>query len=228
MRLSTEREGISRDVVSIHAPTRGATRPVLHMYQCRLVSIHAPTRGATSIIGIVFNSDVQFQSTHLQEVRRFQLWNIVGLPKFQSTHLQEVRLRPLKCSALRGEFQSTHLQEVRHCLRKYSCNRWIVSIHAPTRGATKHTVFWNAHQVGFNPRTYKRCDVCETRHIRMILVSIHAPTRGATITWSRGIWCWSCFNPRTYKRCDIHFAGHFGTAPKVSIHAPTRGATFWK
>src|SRR3990167_8029621 len=35
------------DGVSIHAPTRGATKTILHLYNISYVSIHAPTRGAT-------------------------------------------------------------------------------------------------------------------------------------------------------------------------------------
>ena len=34
-------------VISIHAPTRGATRSGMHPKMNHLISIHAPTRGAT-------------------------------------------------------------------------------------------------------------------------------------------------------------------------------------
>ena len=34
-------------LVSIHAPTRGATLSMMLTFGCSLVSIHAPTRGAT-------------------------------------------------------------------------------------------------------------------------------------------------------------------------------------
>ena len=38
--------------ISIHAPTRGATRPLVKGILRHLISIHAPTRGATVTLGI--------------------------------------------------------------------------------------------------------------------------------------------------------------------------------
>src|SRR5665647_2031554 len=49
--------------VSIHAPTRGATRYCVNGYPRLTVSIHAPTRGATNIYSSSFIPPV-FQSTH--------------------------------------------------------------------------------------------------------------------------------------------------------------------
>ena len=36
-------------VISIHAPARGATNPVLNLHKIPKISIHAPARGATLI-----------------------------------------------------------------------------------------------------------------------------------------------------------------------------------
>ena len=106
------------------------------------------------------------------------------------------------------EFQSTLLQEERHsptCCHKFSVK---ISIHAPTRGATKATL-------------------CIPL---MLSISIHAPTRGATFTTSKSkegeeIFQSTLlqeerqhphpvlqphpydFNPRSYKRSDVMFAG---------------------
>src|SRR5690606_20071634 len=78
-----------------------------------------------------------------------------------------------------------------------------VSIHAPTRGATR------------------RAGVQEQMDR---LVSIHAPTRGATRWQSAGQWPGRCFNPRSHEGSDD--PGYRRCAgPGVSIHAPTRGAT---
>ncbi len=41
---------INLTIISIHAPTRGATRYQAHQYQNMIISIHAPTRGATAIL----------------------------------------------------------------------------------------------------------------------------------------------------------------------------------
>ena len=77
--------------ISIHAPTRGATQDLGEIILRDAISIHAPTRGATYTIKQLFNRRRTFQST---------------LP--------------------RGErlYRSFDEQEVR------------ISIHAPTRGAT--------------------------------------------------------------------------------------------
>ena len=99
-------------------------------------------------------------------------------------------------------FQSTHPRGVRLSGTILSCLIIVVSIHAPTRGATTKNI-----PPGYN--TY---------------VSIHAPTRGATrftASHSNG----NRFNPRTHEGCDIA-RNNLLTKDWVSIHAPTRGATF--
>ena len=121
-------------------------------------------------------------------------------------------------------FQSTHLREVRPSFCSKRTFPGIVSIHAPTRGATITTKLSFRRLKSFNPRTYERCDVAmdcresalvfQSTHLREVrhgsrlafrgslVVSIHAPTRGATI-----------------------FAAVPLRQTFVSIHAPTRGAT---
>ena len=81
----------------------------------------------------------------------------------------------------------------------------MVSIHAPTRGATYHP--YNLLQLGcsFNPRTYTRCD-CYPQHLYQL-------------QWG--------FNPRTYTRCDNKACSLYHSVVCVSIHAPTRGATIY-
>ena len=57
-------------IISIHAPTRGATC-VGNQLPCAIhISIHAPTRGATSADAKSSNDFPRFQSTLLQEERR--------------------------------------------------------------------------------------------------------------------------------------------------------------
>ena len=60
-------------IVSIHAPTRGATESTLSCCHGRNVSIHAPTRGATGRI-INLTKLSMFQSTHPLGVRLFLLF----------------------------------------------------------------------------------------------------------------------------------------------------------
>ena len=72
----------------------------------------------------------------------------------------------------------------------------VVSIHAPTRGATGDSLTKLAHSVGFNPRPHAGGDSG-----------------------------WRTFNPRPHAGGDCQNAAH-GCLFHVSIHAPTRGATY--
>ena len=77
----------------------------------------------------------------------------------------------------------------------------MISIHAPTRGATKPGNF-STSQIYFNPRSHERSDAPSKDSEDNDNISIHAPTRGAT----KYYFYWR------YKEY-------------ISIHAPTRGAT---
>ena len=77
-----------------------------------------------------------------------------------------------------------------------------VSIHAPTKGATKKL----------------------QRFFRWTMVSIHAPTKGATPASPVRLSMCSRFNPRSHEGSDEKDK-NIATIPVVSIHAPTKGAT---
>ena len=79
----------------------------------------------------------------------------------------------------------------------------IVSIHAPTRGATTHRSRSAACDAVSIHAPTRGATVGSRGHRKAVGVSIHAPTRGAT------------------EGCRDSYHGIF-----VSIHAPTRGATF--
>ena len=123
----------------------------------------------------------------------------------QSTHPHGVRLYSAYEADCNFEFQSTHPHGVRPWNFRTDIRLSIVSIHAPTRGATL-------------PFQHMDTSACH--------VSIHAPTRGATMMWGFFKKILIGFNPRTHTGCDNAF---FDAKPrrKVSIHAPTRGATFY-
>ena len=103
---------------------------------------------------------LQFQSTHLREVRLNMLDYI--LPKgliFQSTHLREVRRGLYTNYFLHRDFNPRTYERCDpfESLIKY---KGVISIHAPTRGATENL------PLGLSSD---------------IIISIHAPTRGATV-----------------------------------------------
>ena len=82
------------------------------------------------------------------------------------------------------------------------CYDHVISIHAPTRGATAQA----------------RDKCIQT------MISIHAPTRGATLVLTSCRSSCFDFNPRSHERSDSFLIVQ---APRffISIHAPTRGAT---
>ncbi len=85
----------SRDIVeitiSIHAPTRGATWLTSSSFSCVTISIHAPTRGATSSDPDDRYRRVDFnpRSYKRSDNCRGEVW--VAAYRFQSTLLQEER-----------------------------------------------------------------------------------------------------------------------------------------
>ena len=122
------------------------------------VSIHAPTRGAT-FSGIAVPSLAVFQSTRPHGARHVFCFYCFHFALFQSTRPHGARLpNPrVRISVL------------------------YVSIHAPTRGATKELI----------TQQHK------------IMVSIHAPTRGATSLTQKGAVKMAGFNPRAHTGRDL-------------------------
>ena len=102
----------------------------------------------------------EFQSTHPHGVRHYELKVTDGDAVFQSTHPHGVRLGEVWFCWL-GRHGGFNPRTHTGCdSRSYTQHVFImVSIHAPTRGATLHGPVLR----------------------RGIRVSIHAPTRGATI-----------------------------------------------
>ena len=129
---------MSAEKISIHAPTRGATS-----YGCKpddgyAISIHAPTRGATLPLCLIFISSGDFNPR-----------------SHKGSDLCRLRISmPIQI------FQSTLPQGERQASRAVQYLSSVISIHAPTRGATR-----SFKAKGFN-----------------IKISIHAPTRGATLS----------------------------------------------
>ena len=101
---------------------------------------------------------------------------------------------------------------------------FIISIHAPTNGATCPLIRPLTHKVFQSTlrRTERR-----NCHIYLPLIndiSIHAPTNGATSSDHTGRPSYLYFNPRSDERSDSSLRSNKSNA-KISIHAPTNGAT---
>ena len=144
------------------------------------ISIHAPTRGATLFVAVKVWYPI-FQSTLPREERLCAGFSLYLCTDFNPRSHERSDMRSVTQKCINCEFQSTLPREERlYCCfpfvgRVYFNPRshersddssgnsvWdnLISIHAPTRGATKKSV-----------------DSGD-----MMSISIHAPTRGATIS----------------------------------------------
>ena len=224
VRLGVAWRSVPGQLVSIHAPTRGATFFSMTLMLFAKVSIHAPTRGATvTDVESRPPDDVSIHAptrgaTRVPRNRVVPLW-------FQSTHPHGVRLNPpLYLIQIYSSFNPrTHT----------GCDK-------SDKGYVKRVVFQSTHPHGvrpsfqrgttllrgFNPRTHTGCDSVylivlipkskfQSTHPHGVrrfrtwfgeyhcYVSIHAPTRGATIQHDDLRLHYICFNPRTHTGCDV-------------------------
>ena len=165
---------------------------------------------------------------------------------FQSTLPQRERhlSRPHTCTL--QKFQSTLPQRERRFQFYDNLSQFTISIHAPTKGATRynatsktsrrisiHAPTKGATNGGnmFNFEVYisihaptKGATITDSGTWQVPKISIHAPTKGATGHRSRHAPGRIHFNPRSHKGSDWYVAPicHRGW---ISIHAPTKGAT---
>ena len=144
------------------------------------VSIHAPTRGATRQ-STRTKPNKKFQSTHPHGVRQRYIDGIRQMLMFQSTHPHGVRQARSRRVWLRVWFQSTHPHGVRRrgvtfryvllfcfnprthtgCDAKYLQNNFIQSMFQSTHPhGVRHSLLTKfAIMVSFNPRTHTGCDL---------------------------------------------------------------------
>ena len=101
----------------------------------------------------------RFQSTHPHGVRPPESAKAIISKMFQSTHPHGVRRIPRPHRPYKTRFQSTHPHGVRRDSFGGAFNDIAVSIHAPTRGATRgrisgihvHYTFQSTHPHGVRP-----------------------------------------------------------------------------
>ena len=101
-----------------------------------LVSIHAPTRGATPTNKHIMETNKSFNPRTYKRCDYFCFFHKVNNKCFNPRTYK-------RCDGF---------------LLMYFFASSTVSIHAPTRGATRMQALHHHFLVGFNPRTYKRCD----------------------------------------------------------------------
>ena len=174
--------GDSANIISIHAPPRGATRRVAGSSRPRRISIHAPPRGATcsSMPGCFLPT--LFQFTPLREGRRFSLSSASVPAPFQFTPLREGRRVFPIIVAFSSYFNS---RPSARGDRSSSCRPSSAALYFNSRPSARGDGTRRVLGVlesYFNSRPSARGD----DGVRLVLavrpISIHAPPRGATAT----------------------------------------------
>ena len=149
-----DREDVTK--ISIHAPTKGATKTGNYGDDIIKISIHAPTKGAT-IQELRSDVDRLFQSTLPRRERRTRSVKTLMSNNFNPRSHE-------------GSDAQLYL-----CLKIPA-----ISIHAPTKGAT-HDTCMSILLLRFQstlPRRERR--TMPEVSIPSQQISIHAPTKGAT------------------------------------------------
>ena len=189
-------------IISIHAPTRGATpyglltanvrlfqstllqeeRPVLvkRSHTIHQISIHAPTRGATweddFLWWYIKHISIHAPTRGATQNQPF-IFSILSISIHAPTRGATISFAVGSTLSI---FQSTLLQEERPVL--------VISFLVPYTFQSTLLQEERLHgQIGvdrqrkhFNPRSYKRSDDAQTGRCNRDCISIHAPTRGAT------------------------------------------------
>ena len=208
-------------VVSIHAPTGGATKAASDGYTCNCfnsrahggrdlagplcggragVSIHAPTGGATVASKSIFT-----------------------ITKFQFTRPRGARPSTSRARTRRASFNSRAHGGRDASELGLTDEKVEVSIHAPTGGATLCVLANQKKGKRFNSRAHGGRDLVSANGKQAKKFQFTRP-RGARPRMTRSPSRDSCFNSRAHggrdggRECRVH-------QDQVSIHAPTGGAT---
>ena len=231
-------------MVSIHAPTRGATKIRLRAALRLVVSIHAPARGATER-EVLFLTSGKFQSTPPRGGRPNSLQRVCALTWcFNPRPHAGGDYSALGSMSDNGV--SIHAPTRGATIYRIKNNIELrVSIHAPTRGATPRLFLGTSFDVfqstpprggrqdgnfhqnlcqGFNPRPHAGGD--QKAYPRFLIVMFQStPPRGGRPIYDNvdlGDYVFQSTPPRGGR---LVFLESPGTSKEVSIHAPTRGAT---
>ena len=143
------------------------------------ISIHTPTRGTTAGTGTATNL-AEFQSTFPREERPYYTIVRIQVLQFQSTLPREERPFPTDFVTAFMPYFNPRSHERSDNYIPDEFKSYIISIHAPTRGATMTSdetgmvaIFQST--LPREERQYPKSNICSYQKI-----SIHAPTRGAT------------------------------------------------
>ena len=150
----------------------------VHLHAHLEVSIHAPTRGATRTISVKVRNFL-FQSTLPHGERPQSLFHPHFVAAFQSTLPHGERPVTLPSTLVSILFQSTLPHGERPRARRNNHPRHLFQSTLP-HGERLRAQFIKKQGARFNPRSHTGSDKSYDYDNKEKKVSIHAPTRGAT------------------------------------------------
>ncbi len=121
------------------------------------------------------------------------------------------------------QFQSTLPRRERHGMVMCPFGEWVISIHAPAKGATMPQKKYRRMIGDFNPRSREGSDAALDSLNRKMEISIHAPAKGATMEYTHSA-SYRQFQSTLPRRERRELAKVLQTS-NISIHAPAKGAT---
>ena len=148
-----------------------------------VISIHAPSRGATAET-LKLNLTELFQSTRPHGARLVSNGTLPTETKFQSTRPHGARQRLLLSKWSRIQFQSTRPHGARLHTTSPSTRQRDFNPRALT-GRDKSNRRTAHRPANFNPRALTGRDQDDACILKALVISIHAPSRGATRAASR-------------------------------------------
>ena len=165
------------------------------------ISIHTPTRGTTAGTGTATNL-AEFQSTFPREERPYYTIVRIQVLQFQSTLPREERPFPTDFVTAFMPYFNPRSHERSDFTGDYTFEVTLISIHAPTRGATKMSVK-KSYSYQFQstlPREERRYRICNKAHYLSFQSTLPREERHASISLSS---CGDYFNPRSHERSDV-------------------------
>ena len=170
----------SKDVISIHVPTKGATayqswrRNRIRHFNPRSHEGSDDNSNITSRLSLHFNPRSHEGSDPCPIAKRGEVGISIHAPTKGATYM-----------VTGGDLFDG------------------ISIHAPTKGATKQRRWNDGVSVDFNPRSHEGSDFRQSNTKGDIsCISIHAPTKGATLQKSLSKCMQIYFNPRSHEGSD--------------------------
>ena len=165
-----------------------------------------------------------FQSTRPRGARLRIDKSLLCLLEFQSTRPRGARRRYREIHLWRKQFQSARPRGARRALFQTRLCDALISIHAPTRGATSNPSPKSSAFVNFNPRAHAGRDRRAAGRCPMRIYFNPRAHAGRDYKWLNRRWISSYFNPRAHAGRDDD-KRIIMPRMRISIHAPTRGAT---